>query len=218
MILLDHVIDVFAYTSFVVRNAHDPELTVEGVREKLDGALDRAVASCQADNIDSEIIRLALFAVVAWADETLITSSWPGSTQWQHESLQRRRFHTRNAGREFYEKLSELPKDARGVREVYEYCLALGFRGKYYRREDENDRQNLAAENLRQITGAPTIDYPRRLFPHAYSGVDNITMRKRPPISLFNLAATIIPVAFFVGLYALYDKILDRLIAGLFGG
>ncbi|MDO5484181.1 MAG: DotU family type IV/VI secretion system protein, partial [Desulfovibrionaceae bacterium] len=50
----------------------------------------------------------ALFAVCAFVDEAILTSSWQGRQEWARATLQRTRFGTVNAGMEFYEHCQEL--------------------------------------------------------------------------------------------------------------
>ncbi len=218
MRIIDHYAKVFAYTVYVLRNRSKPELDGESVRAAIDVLLEQAKDGCDRAGVSPENINHATFAVISWIDESLINSSWAGSRAWQRNSLQRSMFHTSNAGREFYERLHHLHQDARELREVYEYCLALGFRGKYYRREDENDRLGISAENLRYITGEANVDYPGRLFPEAYAGVDNAPTRRKHRLSFFTLVTMVVPVGIFAGLYLLYFNILRTLIDNLFSG
>ena len=71
----------------------------------------------------------ARFAVLAWVDELVLNSPWPHRSQWQHLMLTH--YGTLNAGNQFFERLERLPAAARDVREVYYFCLVLGFEGKF---------------------------------------------------------------------------------------
>lgn len=84
--------------------------------------------------------RDALFAVAAFLDELIMNSDWSHKPRWSGELLQRHFFNTTRAGVEFFQRLDRLnpynPVE-RDVREVYFYCLALGFAGQYYRPGDK---------------------------------------------------------------------------------
>lgn len=98
-----------------------------------------------ADDINN-----ALFAVVTFIDEKVMNSQWRDKTLWGAELLQRHFFNTTRGGLEFFTRLDALnpynPVE-RDVREVYFYCLALGFAGKYYRPGDKAQLADLIAAN-----------------------------------------------------------------------
>lgn len=79
----------------------------------------------------------ARFALVAWADEMVQRSSWPGRDEWKREPLQLQLYRTNKAGNEFYDHLARLRPDQNSAREVYFLCLATGFEGQYAGHEGE---------------------------------------------------------------------------------
>ncbi|MDO5536720.1 MAG: DotU family type IV/VI secretion system protein [Desulfovibrionaceae bacterium] len=83
--------------------ADRPFETVRGDVERL---LLEAEAQCA--DIPAEGRREALFAVCAFVDEALLTSSWQSRGRWARETLQRTRFGTVNAGIEFYDYVRAL--------------------------------------------------------------------------------------------------------------
>jgi type VI secretion system protein ImpK len=88
----------------------------------------------------------ARFAVVAFLDEAILTSTDPARAEWERNPLQDKLFHETNAGVKFFEKLDktlakpESPEVA-DVLEVYALCLQLGFEGTY---SSSSRRQELA--------------------------------------------------------------------------
>jgi type VI secretion system protein ImpK len=73
------------------------------------------------------------FAVVAWADETILKhTTWKCHHAWNTYPLQLEYYQTRNAGEEFFERLEQLGAAQQAVREVYYLCLALDFSGQYF--------------------------------------------------------------------------------------
>jgi type VI secretion system protein ImpK len=114
----------------------------------------------------------ARFAVLAWIDELVLNSPWPERDQWQHLMLT---YHsTLNAGKQFFERLERLPATARDVQEVYYYCLALGFEGKYALGDNPATLRELRQTLYHQLSAAAGRLQPgdARLFPEAY---------RRPP-------------------------------------
>lgn len=96
--------------------------------------------SAAAAGINEQDIQLAVFALVAFADETIAESAWIDRTQWPF--LQYEYFNTRRAGELFFDHLQQI--QGRGydytiwkqstradLLEVYYLCLLLGFRGAW---------------------------------------------------------------------------------------
>lgn len=88
------------------------------------------------------LYREAQYAMAALADETmLLRIQWDGKAAWQDRLLETALFGTRIAGERFYERLDALLEE--GTRTsgelatIYLVALALGFRGRYWRPEDE---------------------------------------------------------------------------------
>lgn len=120
--------------------------------------------------IDNEKVRLAKFALVAFLDETIISSSWTQKDEWLAEPMQIKLFDTFNAGEEFFEHLHQLRQRSSGnadILEVYYLCLALGFKGKY---------QLQSPENLRRVID----DLNLELHPEMYSAIDSISPNAKP--------------------------------------
>ncbi|HRL21918.1 MAG TPA: DotU family type IV/VI secretion system protein [Alcaligenes sp.] len=135
-------------------------------------ALDQACARARDRGHDQSSVGSALFAVVAWIDETAMTSPWPGAGHWRLTPLQRHYFGTTRAGSEFYQRLQALPEEATQVREVYGLVLVAGFQGEYAARapgEFESWRVQLL-EQIRQEQGMPGFAAGQSLFPQAQAG------------------------------------------------
>jgi type VI secretion system protein ImpK len=124
--------DLLAF-ALQLRKSNDPGSS-EALRPRID-ALFRALddRARQAD-VPQEEVQLAKYALAAFIDEIILTSSWPVKEVWMGKPLQLEYFNDFSAGEEFYTKLEALrsanPRKS-GVLEVYYLCLSLGFRGKY---------------------------------------------------------------------------------------
>lgn len=149
----------------------------------------------------------ALFAVAAFIDEKMLSAKWSGKKKWKQDSFQMKYFNTLDAGEIFYDKLSGLsyvnPAD-RDIREVYYYCLAMGFRGKYFHQEHHARLSQIILENRKLLTGEDE-DIERfqekPLFPDAYlpgqEGTGVIRHRDFRPL-IFGIPAIILIVVFFL--------------------
>ncbi len=120
--------------------------------------------------IDNEKIRQAKFALVAFLDETVISSNWLRKDEWLTEPLQIKLFDTFNAGEEFFTNLHSLRQRAssnKEVLEVYYLCLTLGFKGMY---------QLQSPETLRRVVD----DLNLELHPELYNAIDAISPNGKP--------------------------------------
>jgi type VI secretion system protein ImpK len=83
-----------------------------------------------------EDVRVAIFAVVAFLDESILNSHSPVFADWTRKPLQEELFGVHVAGEIFFNNLDRLlaRQDAEALAdllEVYQLCLLLGFRGRY---------------------------------------------------------------------------------------
>lgn len=162
----------------------------------------------------SEDYDLSRFIVCAWVDETLLGSQWEERGQWQKEQLQRIYYNTTDAGVEAFEKLNQLGLQQREVRELYYYCLALGFRGRFISQGDDFLLEQLKSSNLKLHiggdTGVPALDHGE-LFPGAYpaGGTQAIPQHSGSRYSLVLLVSLVAPLLLFSLLYLVYRFTLD---------
>ena len=81
-------------------------------------------------------VGLAVYAFVAFLDESVLTSNQPMFAGWSGQPLQAEMFRDHMAGEMFFQRLDELlgqqdSEDLADVLEVFQLCMLLGFRGKY---------------------------------------------------------------------------------------
>lgn len=170
----------------------------------------------------------ALFAVLAWADETLLAGSWAGASNWQRHLLQRQYFGTSTAGVAFFTRLDDLRSEQHDVREVYALCLSLGFRGRFAyelgnRALDEKRRATV--QQVLTQAGVPAAT-GQLLFPDAYvshmldpagaaaaDATPASSSRFKPSrqtVLLFGL-----PLLVLVALYVTYQLIITQMVDAL---
>lgn len=76
----------------------------------------------------------AKYALAAFIDEVVLTSTWPGRTEWMSRPLQLEFFGEHTAGEGFFTRLANLRQGGESnlhLLELYYYCLQLGFEGVY---------------------------------------------------------------------------------------
>jgi type VI secretion system protein ImpK len=84
----------------------------------------------------AEDIELAIFAVVAFLDESILNLRSPVFADWPRQPLQEERYGHHIAGEIFFQNLQKMlgrneSQDLADLLEVYQLCLLLGFAGRY---------------------------------------------------------------------------------------
>jgi type VI secretion system protein ImpK len=134
------------------------------LRQRLQTALDSMVGKGRAAGIAEQDLSDMRYAVVAFLDEQILKSNWPGRNEWMHQPLQLVLFNQYTAGEHFFTRLRALLSEGRtDALAAYQLCLALGYRGQY-----GNDPSALAGFNqsaLQQL--ARSLPRNDKLGPHA---------------------------------------------------
>ena len=116
-----------------------------------------------------EDIKLAVFAVVAFLDESVLNLHAPVFADWPRRPLQEELFGHHVAGEIFFQNLQQLlgrqdSQDLADLLEVYYLCLLLGFAGRYSLAGRGELRQfiDATAEKIKRIRGPerPLSPYP----------------------------------------------------------
>ncbi len=98
--------------------------------------LKAADKQARAQGYNVEDIKLAVFAVVAFVDESVLNARNPAFADWPRRPLQEELFGHHVAGEVFFQNLRDLlgrgeSHDLADVLETYHLCLLLGFAGRY---------------------------------------------------------------------------------------
>ena len=148
-----------------------PLPSYDEVRSTIAVILGRQEAYAKHQGMREQEYHNALFAIVAWADETILQQThWTHHHQWSAYPLQLEYSQTMNAGEELFERLQTLHADQTEVREIYYLCLGLGFSGQYFLGiEDELKLNQIRHEQARYLS-LPIEDVRdvARLIPQPY--------------------------------------------------
>ena len=108
------------------------------VRDWFRAQLDRMVVEGRAIGLEQADLEEARYALVAFIDERVLRSSWPGREEWMRQPLQLICYRENVAGENFFRRLRTLLRAPRRLPaiQVYALCLALGFRGAYQQSAD----------------------------------------------------------------------------------
>jgi len=107
----------------------------ENFRARMKQALREIASAAARKGYSAEDVQEANFAVVAFLDESVLTSD-PCASEWAQKSLGEDLFGQRSAGEVFFKRLETLRanRDSASlaeVLEVYYLCLLLGYEGKF---------------------------------------------------------------------------------------
>lgn len=108
----------------------------ESFRAHLKQLIARADQDARQAGYTQGDIRYALYAVVAFIDESILNSAQPMFRDWPRRPLQDELFGGHVGGEAFFQYLQQLmtrdpSPDLADVLEVYLLCLLLGFQGRY---------------------------------------------------------------------------------------
>jgi type VI secretion system protein ImpK len=108
----------------------------ESFRTHLKQLIARADQDARQAGYSQGDVRYALYAVVAFVDESILNSAQPMFRDWPRRPLQDELFGGHVGGEAFFQYLQQLmtrdpSPDLADVLEVYLLCLLLGFQGRY---------------------------------------------------------------------------------------
>jgi type VI secretion system protein ImpK len=123
-------------------------------------ALKLADQEARKRGYNSDAIQLAVFAVVAFLDESILNSRNPLFADWPRKPLQEELFGTHMAGEVFFQNLQKLlgqtdSQELADLVEVYYLCVLLGFGGRYSmgNKGDLRSIMDAVGEKIRRIRG-----------------------------------------------------------------
>ncbi len=209
MHLSDCFMEVMAYVTYFLKSAEAKQPPHAQVQADIRRLLAESEGLVMRGLFPRDDYDQARFAVCAWVDEAILSSSWQQKNLWLNDQLQRLHFNTTDAGEEFFERLNALGLHRRAVREVYYLCLALGFTGRYCHPGDEYQLEQIKTSNLKLLLGSsvglPSLERTD-LFPEAYptSSIDMGQHKARTRSRLVYAICLAAPALFFCLLYMIY--------------
>lgn len=122
----------------VVRVWANPQMSQDphGLREHIKTALKSSIEDARRKTFSEEETKLAMFAIVAYLDETILTQSQPAFADWRRKPLQEELFGVHIAGEIFFQNLENTMRQPDSLPnsdllELYALCISLGFQGRY---------------------------------------------------------------------------------------
>lgn len=186
---------------------------VRGSVEKLFGefrsrARDRGAVAADIED--------ASYALAATIDETLLNANWEGRAGWQTAALAKTYCNDEFVGLGFFDKLAQVRRsggDRRDVIEVFYYCLACGFQGKYV---EEPARIADLLDELSKEISTPVKGLSPRGYPEREGGrLEPIRTFPWPTVVALSIA---VPVIVWGICSILLDRHAEKVVRALTGG
>lgn len=198
-------------------------LDYEQVRADVERTFGNSQTQALASGYSDDQYQVAKFAVVAYVDESFMSSGWDQRRQWRREPLQFTHYNSMNAGVEFFENLDNLstvnPAE-RDIREVYYVILNLGFRGRYYGDGDQAKLDEIRKLNLALLLGEdadPNTLKKRSLFPDSepeYLESSGVRVHKARRALVYGVPVLVLLALFYVFRLEVIDAA-DALVSAL---
>lgn len=197
--------EVFApcFTLILKLRATDDFGAEDVLRRRIKDLLDRTERGALGSGIAPDAIQNAKFAIVAFLDETILSSSWAQKEAWMNTPIQLELYDRFDAGEVFFDRLHDLLDDPRAraeVLEVYYLCMALGFKGKYRLHEQERLRE-LIETTQEKLARVPEMQFDE-LAPHgAPRGQAASEVKSKLPPWVVGAAAVLVGFLIYAGMY-----------------
>lgn len=166
MKIVDCFTELIVYTLEFKKDAQNEIFTIEKLVSDYTSLIEKLEDDFDIANVTYQE---ALFPVVAWIDEVILSSNKSDKKLWRKELLQKRFFNTSNAGYEFFERLEKLDSQAFELRLLYIYSLFLGFKGRYYSSEDAEKLKKIFETNKNMLSRDFLEHFPKKVFRNAYA-------------------------------------------------
>ncbi len=219
MRLVEYFFELFYYTLFL-KSLDFSQFPYDTVAKRYKTILANSLNAAKRDGVTERDWGQGLFPVCAWIDETVFCSDWDERFKWGQNPLQYVFFKTMNGGEEFFTRLAGLEPDAKQVREIYAFCLTLGFKGKYFQEQDAEVLSEIVRANLDLVSGKSGLEYPGTYFPESYAWSGERPGRGTPLRGVTPAAAIgfALPVLLFAALLLWFGNDLAGAAAMLFPG
>lgn len=211
MKIIDCFIETMAFTLHFTKHSETQQYQYDEMVLQYESLIEHAKKMVLKESNSTEAWDKSLFAICAWVDEKILLSNWHDREKWQRNPLQREYFRTTQAGEKFFEIYDSLDTHAeRQIKEVFNYCIKLGFLGKNFH------NPSVKSVSAKQETSIEFIEH-NDLFPEAHQQ-ENYAAKQKTGLGL---RATLLITSFIaiIGLGVLdfaYKALLDGQVSGYF--
>ena len=183
-------------------------LDADTFRAQMRQALRVAEQEARSRGASAEDVKQVIFAVVAFLDESVLTSRNPVFVNWPRLPLQAELFGHQLAGEIFFQELQKSlnrsdSQETADLLEVYYLCMLLGFKGRYAAGGDLRSVMAATQEKIRRIRGPIGALSPRGAIP-----ADAVRMIQTDRVSRWLGRAALITAGSVLILFILYKFVL----------
>jgi len=144
--------------------------SAEAFRAHIKQALRVAEQEARGGGYNGEDVKQAMFALVAFLDESALGCRNPAFSDWPRLPLQLDLYGTHMAGEVFFQELQKTLSrgdslETADLLEVYYLCLLLGFKGRYAAGGDLRAIMATVQEKIRRLRGPSGALSPRGTIP-----------------------------------------------------
>jgi len=144
--------------------------SAESFRAQIKQALRIAEQEARSGGCSAEDLKQAVFALVAFLDESALGCRNPAFADWARLPLQAEMFGHQLAGEVFFQELQKAlnrndSSETADLLEVYYLCLLLGFKGRYAAGGDLRSIMAGIQEKIRRVRGPSAALSPRGGIP-----------------------------------------------------
>jgi type VI secretion system protein ImpK len=193
------VFTVILRTRFSVQRVENAEAFRATLRKMISSAVKDSTTMGYSD----EVSKMAIYAVIGFLDESVLSSKDPVFSDWARRPLQEEMFGRQLAGEYFFRNVADLlnrpeSSEVADVLELHAICLQLGFRGRFAFGDSSEIQVILQRirEKINRIRGASAL-FQRSEPPAAPPRPKRDQWVHRLQIAAISLAALTI-VAYFV--------------------
>jgi type IV/VI secretion system ImpK/VasF family protein len=187
----------FLYLVTFRRNAETSNLDVQGLQEALQGGIEFIGTSCESDPDLLRQFERIWYALVATADQVVLSSSWHHRATWSMTLLESHYFHSFEGGSKFFrivkEVLDDTGQDAPHLAAVLFTCMGLGFQGELLGERRELERLRTRLFEKSRLAGS----MGGHLSPAAYGRNSNLSVVKLPTVGILRLTAVALGAVLF---------------------
>jgi len=206
--IVDCVTELLAYTYHLTDQLQTHPIEYEQVSDNYHQLIKRAKIRAKSAGIPKKKFDQALFAIFAWIDETILETGWQQKQEWIKNSLQKKFFNTTSAGTQFFTKIEKLGQEDKDILEVYDYCLASGFKGCFHKSYQHEKLDAIKIDTRKKLNDGDNFDVPEILFPEAGDIVFSKRLKRKRwgGLSSFSSVFVLLPILIFLILYYFFNE------------
>jgi len=188
---------LFLYLTTFRRNAGTSNATIQELQTSLQRELEKTKARCERDSHLSTLYERIQYALVATADQVVLSSGWSQRAGWSMHLLETHYFGRAEGGKRFYRLVDEIlsdPADAAvELAEVLFTCMALGFQGELLGERSELERRRRQLFEKARLPGSMGTN----LTPDAYGRNMQRDLTRLPTVGTIRLVGVTVGALLF---------------------